>query len=735
MDIRIYIRHLQMFNIYGTPIVYAGANPQSVTAINGVVPQSAWLDVTDDVGGRDKIKLTFTLDRDIHGVPTPGAFQPKKSVTNNLQIEGDAYRFIKAWCIDHVAAPLNAIDVRIQDTSCGDYLDYSIKSNQIAWCEDGICQFDVTLKQTDPLLQCIQKTLIGDNHQGWFQYQPAGGKMHPRFSYCNEIRPNSTLIIMWFLIRTFADIAYLLGVIFGTIYNSLVPLINSIIFIINIIDTIIGSGTTAYVNFVNPFGLFGDYFRILYIEAAGCGREHPAPLIRDYIKNVCDKCGVEVDEVTAPIFFSQTLTIQASTRFIENGQNPYYNACYLNAQVVRGIRRFRNNSFLSAAVPNNTDFFIPDNTPVETLDEMLDKMKEIFNSEWRLTAGKLYFWRRDWFLQGPAILDFTENGADRNKILEGVCFEWNEVKYPAYVKGLYSPDAADTCGNEALRQMNGYATFGNTDTNPNYEGALDKTSQHFGGTKFRLDGASTDYIFDAFQFLANGQIFSPSTIPQLKDVADWIQLYADYALLMKDETCTLPKILIWDGVSYLNAKAVRDTVPVNNYLVSVEPTPRINTRYNAQMFVSGLPYYEAWATRHPVENHVIGSVWTPGSVPVGIYEASDYFGSLIYHAAARLVNYPMYFEPGYEGTLWDLFHFIDDPRANPTMNANWRVKIEMCCEDLTKLQVLNDGQLVRLGYRVKLPIAYYQDGTIKEITVSYDSEDKFGKYIELKGTV
>lgn len=734
MELRIYLRQLQMFDLYGSPIVYTGPNPQSLQAVPGTVPQSTWVDYTSYTSDLDKIQLTFSLERDINGVSQAGAFQPKKAASGSLRFEAAAYLFIKAWCIDDVAAPLNGIDVRIEDTSCGDYVGFSIKSSQIQWCEDGACEFEVTLKQSDPYYQCVQKTLISDNWQGWFQTVPAGGKMHPRFSYCNEIRPNATLIVEWYMIRIFADISFILMTIVIVAINPIIFAINGIIVIINAINAILGTGTVSTIPYFNYNGIT-DYFRNLYVESAGCGREHPAPLIRDYITNVCDKCGVAVDDVTAPIFFAQNITLQASTRTLENTHNPHYNACYLTPQIARGIRRFRTNNYFNGPTPNNTDFYEPENAPVETLDIMLDKLKEVYNAEWRVTGGKLYFWRKDWFLTGPPIYDFRPGSTDRLKILEGICFEWNEVKYPAYGKGLYDNDPSDTCGNEALSQMNGYTMFGDKDVNPNYSGVLDKTTRYFGGTKFRLDAASTDYIFDVFQVLANGQVLQPSTIPQLKSVASWMEQYADYALLLRDETCALPKILIWDGVSYLNAKCVRDVVPVNNYLVPTDPTPQINTKYNALSYTAGAPNYESWPTRHAVKNHVIGSAWTPGGVPVGVYEATDYTGALIYHAAARLVNYPMYFEPGYLNTLWDWFHWIDDPRANPRLNMNWHCKIDLCCADLNILKVLGDATDIRLGYRAMLPTNYYQDGIIMEITVSYDSSDRVGKYIELKGTV
>ena len=179
---------------------------------------------------------------------------------------------------------------------------------------------------------------------------------------------------------------------------------------------------------------------------------------------------------------------------------------------------------------------------------------------------------------------------------------------------------------------------------------------------------------------------------------------------------------------------MRDVAPVQNYLTSA-PVPVINPRYNALSYTGTTPNYEDWETRHPAKNFVIGSAWVPGSVPTGIYQVADYFGSTITHQPAMLVNYPMYFEPGYLDTLWDWFHWIDDPMAYPTLNMNWHCKIELCCEDLARLKVMGDAADVQLGHIALLPTKYYQEGVIKEITVSYDSSDKIGKFIELKGSV
>jgi hypothetical protein len=122
--------------------------------------------------------------------------------------------------------------------------------------------------------------------------------------------------------------------------------------------------------------------------------------------------------------------------------------------------------------------------------------------------------------------------------------------------------------------------------------------------------------------------------------------------------------------------------------------------------------------------------------PFGIYRASDTLGLIKYDVPAMLVNYPMYFEPGYYDTLWDWFHWIDDPRLRPILNQNWTAKIELCCDDLKdKLKIFGRAENIMLGEKVKLPGKYYGEGTITEIEVSYDPTDDKGKYIQLKGTV
>ncbi|RYE25469.1 MAG: hypothetical protein EOP51_04080 [Sphingobacteriales bacterium] len=676
-----------------------------------------YIDITANVGNLQALSLTWTLDRDASG-GSSNSYQTKKSASGSLSLEGEAYELVKKWLIEDVSAPLNAVAVKVYDSGCGIYYDnYQIQAKDVRYCENEICSFDVTLKQQDEVMSCIKSTLVGDNWQGWFSAQPAGGKKHPRFSYCNEIRPNGQLVAVWKLGTWNFMVTNTILFVLIAVYDIIVTVINAIIWVIR--------RFTKKINYIKTvkFGDVLDTQEQTFIESAGCGREHPAPLIRDYIANVCGRCGVHVDADTAPIFFKEYWDIETSTRGIINTKNPHYNACYFYAPLQRGIRRVSLPSPFLAPDFNDTDYYIPDNAPVLALDQMLDELKQLYNAEWHVYNGKLYFQRKDFYLDENYAFDFSSSGADRNKIIEGICFDWNETKYPASTRGLYQQDSVDTCGNEARKHTDSSVNHGSTDDNPNYEGFRDIMAP-FGAAKFRCDGASTDYIYDAAQLNINGGIFA-SIFKIMNNVMDELNKTCRYALLLKDDTCTLPKVLIWDGVSYDAAHAVRDK---SAYDPNAGALPTINVPYN------NYPTPQPWPDRHPLNNFVKGSNTNPHPFPKGYYTLRSWTGGTPSQQPALLVNYPMFFASEFEDSMWDWFHWIDDPRRNPTMNQNWNLKIELCCDDLQTLGVKDDGADAILGQKVKLPAKYYGDGRIKEITVSYDPKNERGAYIELKGT-
>jgi hypothetical protein len=725
-----------------TELHYEGANPQTLHTVPGALPAGSsrrWpnygspIDATAYVSDIYKLKLEWSANRDDSGNVAADQLKPVKGASGSLTFERTGYDLLKAWLVDDVSASLNSVEVSIQDTECGWYNGYIIKTEDLTWCEDQVCTFNVTLKQQDELLDCMKKTLVADNWQGWFNKVPSGGKKHPRFSYCNEVRPNGTLVMEWYVLTS-------LVATFTLLFLAIVPIINSTIAAIIVIASIINflGGNVPVPSLVSITDFF-DGVATIYIESSGCGREHPAPLIRDYISNVCDKCKIIVNADSAPIFFKEKqFKIDPSGRPSMQVDNPHYNACYLSAPVSSGLRRFRRSSILSGFQDPNNEYWIPDNEPLLYLDLFLDNIKGIYNADWRLAGGVLYIQRKDWYQDADPVYDFGVKGADRSKIIEGICYTTNHNTYPALVNGIYASDATDTCGNAAgnkngTGQMNGALDFGSADDNPNLHGVMDKTQQ-LGATKFRFDGASGDYIYDAFQVIMNGGAFSFTQLPGLvytvlKEVAKRLGVYGDHALLLSDETTTLPKILIWDGQGYENARAIKTKAAWDG--VSQYPMPDINPEYNAP--VPLLP--QTWKQRHYPKTDVIGKGLTFSASPNGIYRVTDILGLVIAEQPALLVNYPMYFEPWYLDTLWDWFHWIDDPRKNPKLNKDWRVKIRYCCDEVDKLGLSNDAAAIKLLQKVNLPLGYHQEGRLKEIELSFDPSDEYGQYIELRGDV
>lgn len=739
MALKIFIKQAIQYNIIGQPIIYTGANPQSLQpVINGTLaanrqwqPYGTYIDVTQYVSDLTNLTLTWTEERNPNGVTVPGSLQTKKSASGTLTFEDAAYRLIKQWLVNDISAPLNAISVKVEDVGCGIYDDYMIKATDLRWCEEednvNTCVFDVTIKQREEPMACIERTVVSDNWQLWFDDFDVR-KKHPRFSYCNEQRPNGMMVMVWWTMANTMAPLLLVLIPLLLLFNAIIAIINVIVGAINTIISLIGGNPVSQVNwqtvpYIDPKGLF-DAYGAYFVESAGCGREHPAPLIRDYILNVCMKCKIEVDATTAPIFFAPNFAIETSDRGVINTMNHHYNACYFNAPVARGIRRFETIGIFQSV--NISQYYITDNSPLLTLNEFLDEIKAHYNAEWRVTyvQGKptLFFQRKDFFLQGSYLLDFTQ-GADRNKLLEGICFEWDEVKYPVYTEGLYISDPIDTCGNEALKNMNSLLSYDPSGINPMFSGKESKIT-NFGATKFRLDGASIDYIYDAFQVVVNSSFLVPFVSGFMFDfVGNYIETYADYALLLKDETCSNPKIIIWDGNDYENARAVMNFTgyPV---VSTYPPMPTINGKYNNQPF----------HVKHPPQTKVRGSGLTLPPNQPGYYLVTDFFGAREIKKPVMLPNFFMYFEPGYYDTMWDWFHWIDDPRYNPRMHQRWTAKMELCCDILEDLGVFT-GKDIALSKKVKLPLQYYPDGRITEIEVNYSTEPPLGQHVILKGTV
>lgn len=737
MQLRIYIKQTVQQDKSGNNIYYQGNTVNTLSPVIGDLPTARqwdsynnFIDVTGEAGEIDKLNLDWTIQADNEGFIAPGTITPKTSAGGQINFEGAAFRLIKQWLVDDISAQLNSVDVQIahydnNNKLCGIFRNWVVKSTDIEWCEDGLCVFDTVFKQQEEKYNCIKSTLISDDWQKWFNDDT--DKQHPRFSYCNEIRPNASLIGQWYLMGMAVFMIKTLILPTALALNGLIFAINGIILVINAIIAFINAlganiGPIELIKYINP----EDYTEPLgyfYIETAGCGREHPAPLIRDYIKNVCDKCGVSVTAESAPIFFAENMQIETAARGVVNVGNHHYRACYMYTPSLKGIRRFKNVSLFG----NNefdTRYYQSGNSPLKTLDMFLDELSGLYNFAWVIKQGQLFIQRKDFYrlpTKAP-VLDLSEYGSDRSRLIEGICYTWNENKIPAYTEGLYTADGIDSAGDEAKTFMNDLLSYGDASRNPVYDGIQDKKVL-FGATKFRGDGVSRDYIMDAFQSIVNtnylSATFGGSTL--FGQVQPLLEQYADYALLMRDEKSNLPKVLIWDGGDYYNAKADKYFFGIDTFGAE----PPINYNYNSQRYGSNT----GWSTAHPPDTYVSGRGLTFGSQTPGLYQVRDIIGTKFYEMKARLINYPMYMGIGYQDTMWDWFHWVDDPNKRSVLLRTAKFKVEACCDLIERLGLFGDGTQTVLGEKVLLPSN--TQGTITGIRLIYDSSSERGQHIEI----
>jgi len=515
MKMRIFLKKLQMYhqNI-SQPIYYAGTNPNTLQIVNGLIPDNDWIEFTEDSDNLDKLNLSWRLrENDAEAKSTSNL---EKGSSDQITFVNKAYLYIKEWLNDHVSAPLNGIEVRLQ-VEGGIFTDFVIKNDGLSYCDDDTCTIDLMLKQKDDVYTCIQTTLIADNHSGMFD----GFYQHPRIAYCDEFRPTWLLTVLWSFLA-------IQGVVTLLTYTILFPIIWVIITIINAIIAVLRTlGFKKIKKIEKPSTPTEIWDRMVedMVLAGGCGREHPAPLARDFISNVCAKCGVKVGAQSIPVFFDPA--------------SEYYNMVMMSAEVKKG------------ELEDDPNHWISDNKPLWTLDMFLNELKPVFNAKWYIKNNTLYFARKDFDQHSDFIYDFT--GVDRKLIIEGICYTWNEEKKRAYANCGYATDAFDNMSMDAKTRFNDIIEWNNP-INPMLEGEANKIVNSFAAARFRQDGVLKDYIGEALKYVwiaatISGGIANVLLVPLRNRMKKY-----KYNLIIQNDTLTLPKLLIWDGQSKKAAK-------------------------------------------------------------------------------------------------------------------------------------------------------------------------------------
>jgi len=398
----------------------------------------------------------------------------ERGATEDIEVFGSTAVYVRDWLVSHINGPINSILVRITDTLCdktrGEWL---IKTDSLNWCDSGECKYQITLTQYEPADTCIKQYLIDDNHRGWF---PDGGFvvgtdpitglpneqfMHPRYRYCDDIKPQALQNLMFVIAQTI-----LIG------FNSLV---GPIVWIFQVLDDVLDKlGMGGLPGMSQLEDMYKSFEDKVFGAVLGCNRVHPAPFVRNYFENICSKCGI---------------TFESS--IFKNPGSLYYNLSHLFAPIKKGL------------LYDSTKDWIKDNRPAFDLVGYADELKPVFNAKYRLDNGNVFrFERRDYFEIAP-IFDFT--GADRKFMISDLCYTWNGKEKFANQYFRYEPDTFDVSGNEAGHRFNG-VKYWNTNNNPLLKGVEDISAAGWSPQRYTNDGIDKRVIFKALANQTNAQL-------------------------------------------------------------------------------------------------------------------------------------------------------------------------------------------------------------------------------------
>lgn len=464
------------------------------------------------------------------------------SLTGDLLFTHAEYTYLYNKLVTDPNAVSNTVEIKFIDRCCGQNKEFIflIKSENIRWC-NGVCSITANAteySENSRQYDCLKNTLIWDN---WNNFQTA---THPKLTYCIEFRPSilqDSVIILAIIINLILIILYPVA----AVVMVIVTIINAIISFINFLGANLseidfdGDSST---NVLEEYSAFRDKLNEFMI---GCGRKHPSPLVRDYIKNVCGKCGLT--------FTSSIFNDPSSSR---------YNTVYFSAPVTKGN------------LSTDSSNWIDKNKPLLNGYRFLNELKQAGPFDWKIINGVLFFERRDFFQGGNIWLDLTNYPDDK---IISICYSWSRRQRFSYANLNYSPDAVDWVGTEAKDRWSDIVEWNNP-YSPTQKDEYLRTLP-YSSARFRDDGIERDVLSD----YRNAPFVGPI-----------IQQY-DNVMLMNNGTSFLPKLLIWDPASGFDNSKVK-----NGYShPSIPGVETYNLPWWIAEFVSGSAYTDFWWIENP----------------------------------------------------------------------------------------------------------------------------------------
>ena len=460
--------------------------------------------------------------------PNQNSSDVKTGFTNNISFYGAEAKYLSDVLISHAEARANYVKIEIWEDCCSvengglqlfrgvikyNGIDWSSKNGSIDDCFN--CHVDITAESDDVIAghyKCIQDNLIKDpckdsngnkipcanSFTGNKHFQNYGG--HPFVQYCS-CRSDVSGYIASFLL--------------APMYLVLVTL-SPIIFIINLILVPVNwvkvhlLGQDPIDGLPEDMGWTGDFLNSLKNLMVPCNKGHIAPFVRDFIKNVCDKCG---------------LTFQST--ILNDATSAYYNLVLFSPTGDNGDFN---------AADNRKDYWAK-SVPTYNLVKLLNELGRVFNSKWWIANNVLKF---EHTANSPNVwVDFsTPNTEFRITDLD---FKWGKKTLPAAATFDYMEDGIDETANLNLREYRETVNYhydlnGNFHVAPQLEGVKEYRF-NYGAVRGWRDGLGKCVLFStAYQIYIN--------IATLGALSGEFASAEKGKLIMSGDKTTIPKLLI-----------------------------------------------------------------------------------------------------------------------------------------------------------------------------------------------
>ena len=607
-------KQLYLDNDLAHPVVIDCSGGSLATYTPGTVPKPNFQDMTDFTDGLDDYSTEWQALNSGQASTDDGAgtndlgSNYSKGVSDDLIFTGDAFQYIFDWLMVTPCQALNSVEARITDLDCGkSFRIFEIKLDNTKYDPfNEPCIIRMPLREKDDIIFSLQKSIIEDDWQGWFNSDGTSTKDHPTFMYVVEKRPAFFLDIL-------LVIAYLVGILSGGIAT-----------------------------------LFTEV-KQWYHKICGLTYFVPAPFIKTYIDNICQKYGYTSNTIFDSGNYAQLCLFFPVESYYTN-----------------------HDSFDSPSTK-----FIWQNRTGKPFTTFLDELKQVFNARWYCTPNKeLIFQNKAFFLNQSPIYDFSTGAFTPINFT----YNFNGNKKPAYGDYEYNIDPQDNASNDLKWRYNDIVDYDGPANNPMLEGNVTKNF-NFACTSFMYDGNDEDFIKRGVNFArivasgtaAVGLAAMLATAAVFTGVIVAAMVFAgfaftnsyfngnivgigelDGAVRLAYNVVNMPRLLLRDAASSL----------VRSKVVSVV-NPAINAYYNTD----GVDYY--------TEHH-------------GIDQAGFADG------VTKVFNYPMYVDAKFTGNLYDRFHEIDNPLKTPSINQSWEMDLQLCCDLLILLGVFDDT-FIKIG--------------------------------------